>query len=176
MFQKIIIKQPESEKEFEQIFRLNYETFVNEIPQHKKNADQKLVDKFHDNNQYIIAVKGELLLGMISFNTTRPFSLDIKKVSMEEIVPNGTVVAEIRLLAVKKEWRKTSITFRLVKRLFEIMQEQGISFGLISAAVEQLDFYNKLGCKPFDKMVGKEGAYYQPMYISMDNLRKEITQ
>ena len=33
--------------EFEAVHRLNYKTFVEEIPQHGQNTDQRLVDKFH---------------------------------------------------------------------------------------------------------------------------------
>ena len=40
--------------EFEQIHRLNYQTFVEEIPQHPPNPEKKLVDKFHQENTYLI--------------------------------------------------------------------------------------------------------------------------
>ena len=33
--------------EFEQIHRLNYKTFVEEIPQHATNQEHVLIDKFH---------------------------------------------------------------------------------------------------------------------------------
>ena len=36
--------------EFEAIHRLNYKTFVEEIPQHEQNAEERLVDKFHAEN------------------------------------------------------------------------------------------------------------------------------
>src|SRR5258705_12712928 len=36
--------------EFEAVHRLNYKTFVEEIPQHARNPDQRLVDKFHAEN------------------------------------------------------------------------------------------------------------------------------
>ena len=38
--------------DFEQIHKLNYLTFVEEIPQHTKNSDQTLVDKFNSENTY----------------------------------------------------------------------------------------------------------------------------
>ena len=42
--------------EFEQIHRLNYGTFVEEIPQHEGNAEKSLVDTFHGENTYFICV------------------------------------------------------------------------------------------------------------------------
>ena len=53
-----MIMKPATElHEFLQIHRLNYKTFVEEIPQHRRNSEKKLVDKFHDKNKYIIAKK-----------------------------------------------------------------------------------------------------------------------
>jgi len=43
--------------EFEQIHRLNYQTFVGEIPQHSPNPEGRLVDKFHAENTYLIGVR-----------------------------------------------------------------------------------------------------------------------
>jgi len=52
------IKIADSDDEFDQIFALNYHTFVEEIPQHDANAAKKLKDKFHENNTYIIGKDG----------------------------------------------------------------------------------------------------------------------
>ena len=40
--------------EFSAIASLNYATFVEEIPQHPRNPDQVLVDKFHAENTYLV--------------------------------------------------------------------------------------------------------------------------
>src|SRR5437870_4503462 len=49
--------------EFEQIHRLNYLTFVEEIPQHHPNPEQRLVDRFHAENTYLICLCGQELVG-----------------------------------------------------------------------------------------------------------------
>jgi len=43
-------KIADQEWEFNEIHKLNYETFVEEIPQHKANSEKYLVDKFHEEN------------------------------------------------------------------------------------------------------------------------------
>ena len=60
----MIYKIANTAEEYEQIFKLNYETFVEEIPQHEKNETKKLKDKFHDKNIYIIAKKKNDVIGM----------------------------------------------------------------------------------------------------------------
>ena len=64
--------------EFEQIHRLNYKTFVVEIPQHGRQPSRTLVDKFHDENTYIICLRGKELRGMVAARGQRPLSLDHK--------------------------------------------------------------------------------------------------
>ena len=59
---------------FESIHRLNYQTFVEEIPQHEKNSDRRLIDKFHHENTYIVCRRGRRLLGMVAVRAKRPFS------------------------------------------------------------------------------------------------------
>jgi len=172
----MIIKKAESEEEFEAIFKLNYQTFVEEIPQHEIRADRKLVDKFHESNTYWIALKEKELIGMISYNTQRPFSLDYKQVEVDNLIPKNTEVAEIRLLAIKEKWRKSFLTYQLIKQLTKDLAKQKIELGLISAAVKQLPFYKKLGFIPFGEMVGKKEALYQPMYISTAKLNQIFKQ
>jgi hypothetical protein len=44
----LVFKVASEDSEFEQIHRLNYRTFVEEIPQHGPNPDCTLVDRFND--------------------------------------------------------------------------------------------------------------------------------
>ena len=64
--------------EFEQIFRLNHQTFSTEIPQHSARDDGRLVDRFHAENTYVICKDSADVVGMIALRARRPFSLDEK--------------------------------------------------------------------------------------------------
>ena len=75
------------EWEFEQIHRLNYATFVEEIPQHPPNPQRRLVDRFHADNTYVIAVHGDRLVGMAAVRDKRPFSLDAKLANLDAYLP-----------------------------------------------------------------------------------------
>ncbi|MGH7199124.1 MAG: aminotransferase, partial [Planctomycetaceae bacterium] len=82
--------------EFEQIHRLNYRTFVEEIPQHAPNADGALVDRFHDENAYVIATRGRQVLGMLAVRDRRPFSLDRKLPGLDGLLPRTERPVEVR--------------------------------------------------------------------------------
>src|SRR5688572_30791842 len=100
--------------EFEAIHRLNYKTFVEEIPQHARNPDERLVDKFHSENTYAIALHGDRLAGMVAGRTRRPFSLDNKLPNLDSLLPAGRRVLEVRLLSVEKQHRNGLVFSRLV--------------------------------------------------------------
>ncbi len=73
--------------EFEEIHRLNHATFVDEIPQHAARPSHRLVDKFHDENTYVIAVNDERVIAMTAIRGSRPFSLDAKVAESRPISP-----------------------------------------------------------------------------------------
>jgi predicted N-acetyltransferase YhbS len=165
------IKIANAEEEFDQIFALNYHTFVEEIPQHEANATKKLKDKFHENNTYIICKDGENIAGMIACCNKRPFSLDAKVEQLDSYLPSYKKLYEMRLLAVKEEYRHTRVTAMLLRALMKYLLENNADLAIISGTTRQLAMYEKLGFQPFYKVVGKSGAYYQPMYITEKNLR-----
>ena len=76
--------------EFEAIHRLNYKTFVEEIPQHARNPEQRLVDTFHAENTYAICLQGDRLVGMVTGRGNRPFSLDRKLPNLDALLPDAT--------------------------------------------------------------------------------------
>jgi hypothetical protein len=52
-FRPVQYKVATESSEFEQIFKLSYDTFVEEIPQHQPNPDRRHVDRFHDEHTYL---------------------------------------------------------------------------------------------------------------------------
>jgi aspartate aminotransferase-like enzyme len=152
--------------EYEQIHELNYETFVEEIPQHHPNSEKELVDKFHSENSYIICLEGDDLVGMLAVRDTRPFSLDKKIPDLDSYLPPARAVCEIRLLSVRKERRRRKVLLGLFTMLASHCEQMGYDLALISGNVSQEKLYTNLGFKPFGPRVGTEEAMYQPMYLT----------
>jgi aspartate aminotransferase-like enzyme len=154
------------QEEFEQIHEMNYETFVEEIPQHSSNSEKELVDKFHSENNYIICLEGDDLVGMLAVRDRRPFSLDKKIPDLDTFLPPARSVCEIRLLSVRKERRRRKVLLGLFTMLASHCEKMGYDLALISGNVSQEKLYTNLGFKPFGPRVGTEGAMYQPMYLT----------
>lgn len=155
-------------EEFEQIHRLNYKTFVEEIPQHEPNEQKKLVDRFHAENTYLIACDGLNVVGMIAIRDRRPFSLDSKISGLEQYLPDHQAPCEIRLLAVEKKYRHGRTFFGMAQYMAKYCLAQGYDIAVMSGTVRQLKLYRQMGFVPFYKLVGSEDALYQPMYMTRE--------
>jgi aspartate aminotransferase-like enzyme/predicted N-acetyltransferase YhbS len=159
--------------ELEQIHRLNHATFAEEIPQHAGDpATGVLVDRFHDENTYVIALDGDRLVGMVALRGRRPFSLDAKLENLDSHLPAGRSLCEVRLLAVAKERRKGPVFRGLMRLLVEHGRRQGYDFAVISGTVRQLKLYSHLGFTPFGPLVGPPEARFQPMSVSLEAIQE----
>ncbi|GKU82528.1 GNAT family N-acetyltransferase [Niallia sp. NCCP-28] len=164
-----LFKLANSPHEFEQIHQLNYETFVEEIPQHEKKEERALVDSFHQQNTYLIALKDQTLIGMVAIHDNRPFSLDKKLGSVERYLPvHSSKICEIRLLSIRKEYRKTKVFIGLMRMLYQYFIQHGYTLAIISGTTRELKLYKHMGFLPFAHLVGQKGAFYQPMYITKE--------
>lgn len=153
--------------ELEGIHRLNYRTFVEEIPQHPPNPERRLVDRFHEENVYAVCLDGDEVVGMICGRCARPFSLDGKLADLDRHLPPHQRVVEVRLLAVEPRWRQRAVFARLAGTLAAHFRAQGCDLAIVSGALRQLPLYRHLGFRPFGPQVGTPQAPYQPMAMTL---------
>jgi len=160
-------------RQLEQIHELNHQTFAVEIPQHTPSADGARVDRFDEENTYLVALDGETVVGMMAMRGERPFSLDAKLADLDAHLPPERPIVEIRLLAVRPERRHGRAFFGLMAFAIRWMVRQGFQMAIISGTTRQLALYQRLGFKPFGPLVGQEGAQFQPMATTLaDTVRQ----
>ncbi len=164
----LVFKFANEDWEFEQIHRLNYKTFVEEIPQHHASPTHRLVDKFHAENTYLICLCGQKLAGMLAVRGNRPFSLDQKLDNLDSYLPAGRRICEIRLLAVEKKFRGAQVLQGILALLWQHGVERGYDLAIISGTTRQFKLYQHLGFVPFGPLVGAGDAQFQPMYITLE--------
>lgn len=160
--------------EFEAIHRLNHQTFAREIPQHAPASDGRLVDRFHSENTYVIAVRGRQLVGMMALRGRRPFSLDAKVPDLDRHIPPGHRPVEVRLLAVEPSFRHTAVFTTLFTRAAKHCLEAGFDIAVISGTTRQLKLYRHLGFAPFGPLVGTAAALYQPMFLTLETFTETV--
>ena len=164
----LVFKVASEDWEFEQIHRLNYRTFVEEIPQHQASPTHRLVDKFHAENTYLICLSGRKLVGMLAARGDRPFSLDQKLEELDSYLPTGRKICEIRLLAVERKFRGAQVLQGILALLWQHGIEKGYDLAIISGTTRQFKLYQHLGFIPFGPLVGTGDARFQPMYITLE--------
>ena len=169
----LVFKTATEDWEFEGIHRLNYRTFVEEIPQHQASPSHRLVDKFHPENTYLICLCGRNLAGMLAVRGNRPFSLDQKLENLDSYLPTGRKICEIRLLAVDKKFRGAQVLQGILALLWQHGVEKGYDLAIISGTLRQARLYQHLGFVPFGPMVGSGEAQFQPMYVTLETF--EVT-
>ena len=162
----LVFKAATQPEEFEQIHRLNYQTFVEEIPQHHANPNGMLVDKFHDENTYFIALDDSRLVGMICVRDKRPFSLDQKLENLDSYLPPHRSLCEFRLLAVARDYRAPRVFQGLMRRMADYCESKRYDLAIMTGTTRQLKLYRHLGFEPFGPLVGAEEARFQPMYMT----------
>jgi N-acyl-L-homoserine lactone synthetase len=171
---KFIFKVAAEPWEFEQIHRLNYRTFVEEIPQHSGNESGILIDKFHEENTYIIALFGRRLAGMVALRGNRPFSLDSKLDNLDSYLPPYRSLCEIRLLAIDPDFRTGAVFRGLIESGAEYGLSRGYDLAVISGTVRQTRLYRHLGFVPFGPLVGTADAMFQPMYWTLAEFQRQL--
>lgn len=157
-----------TDADHESIFRLAYETFVEEIPQYPPNPGRLHVDRFHADNHYVLALSGQTLVGMLAIRVNRPFSLDQKLGSVDPFLPPGRRPCEFRLLAVRKPFRRGPVFGRLVELAVAHGLDLGFDLALISGTDRQARLYAHAGFVPFGPAVGTAEARFQPMYLTAE--------
>jgi aspartate aminotransferase-like enzyme/N-acyl-L-homoserine lactone synthetase len=168
-----VFKRAETRQEFEQIHRLNYRTFVHEIPQHSDPGNGQLVDKFHDKNAYFIVVREDRLVGMVSSHDQPPFSVADRLTDPEILVRPGTRPLEIRLLALEPDTRNSTVFFGLMWSLYEYARSNGYTHLYISGLQEREMLYKRLGFEVIGDPVPSGKALFIPMVLTIGQLPKK---
>jgi aspartate aminotransferase-like enzyme len=174
--QPLVFKFATEDWEFELVHRLNYRTFVEEIPQHHPSPTQRLVDKFHAENTYLICLAGKKLVGMLAARSNRPFSLDQKLADLDSYLPVNRRVFEVRLLAVEKKSRGAQVLQGLLALLWQHAIEKGHDLAVISATMRQVRLYQHLGFIPFGPLLGTGDVQFQPMYVTIETFENSARE
>ncbi len=161
--QDIEIRPPADEQEIQQLWALNHEVFSQELRQHEIHGDGRLVDKFHHKNHYIAAWRGGEAVGMVCAHSEPPFSAVDKfgAVMSQAILPGAT--AEVRLLAVKPEYRHSLVVPKMGAEIFTYLAGFGIKLLVISGVAEQKRFYEHIGFRAIGEPVQNGAAWFYPM-------------
>jgi aspartate aminotransferase-like enzyme len=167
-------KRADADHEFEAIHRLNYRTFVEEIPQHPASGSGLLIDKFHDKNVYFIALRDGRLVGMVSAHGQPPFSVASRLADPSVLDRAGRRPMEVRLLAIEPGERNSAVVVGLLYTFYEFARDHGYTDLYISGVVERSGLYQRLGFQPLGQAVQCGAASFIPMRVTFEQLQANL--
>ncbi len=169
-----LFKQAESKQEFDQIHRLNHRTFVDEIPQHQATGTGALVDKFHHKNVYLIGLRDEHVVAMVSAHDQPPFSVADRLPDPGILTEPGSRPLEVRLLAIEPCERNNTLFFGLIWTLYAYAQENGYTHLFISGVEKRQKLYERLGFSALGPAVSCGNATFVPMVQRVGQLPQKL--
>jgi hypothetical protein len=163
----LTFKQADSAWEFEQIHRLNYRTFAEEIGQYAPDGSGVLVDRFHDKNRYFIAVQDDEVIGMVAVHDQAPFSVSSRLSDPAILDSLGDRLLEVRLLALDAGSRHRMIFANLLWQVYLFAHQEGHSHLIISGITAKLEMYERMGFEALGPAVQTGEASFVPMALCL---------
>jgi N-acyl-L-homoserine lactone synthetase len=170
-YQITVASTPE---QLEEVYRLNYATFVTELGQYEGDGSGRLVDKFDEKNTYLIALRDSRVVGMVTVHGKPPFSTEQRLADPSILKSIGGRLLEVRLLAIDPGERQRMVFAGLLWYVQEYAREKGYTHLLISGHVKRVAIYERLGFRPLGPPVRSGHAAYIPMTVALENMPKRI--
>jgi hypothetical protein len=165
---RLQVKIATEESELEQLFALNHRTFAEEIPRYAPSPERRLIDRFHNQNTYVIALRGDRVAGMIAIRDRRPFSIEDRLPDLDSYLPPGRSMCELRLLAIDPGDRRGRLLPLLLASVWQHCRARGYDLAVISGITRQQKLYEHLGFEPFGPLIGTPDAQFQPMMLTLE--------
>ncbi len=163
----LVFKQADSEWEFEQIHRLNYRVFAEEIRQYSPDGSGVLVDRFHGKNVYFIALEAGQVIGMVAAHGSAPFSVESRLPEPGILGALGDRLLEVRLLSITSQSRMRMILVQLLWQLYCYARDHSYSHLVISGIADKAAMYERLGFRRLGPPVSCGAASFIPMALPL---------
>ena len=167
--QNVVFKAATSPSELEQIHRLNHKIFAEELGQYETNSNGELVDRFHSLNRYFVAERNGTVIGMISLNSTAPFSIEKRLGDPAAVLARYPSPCEIRMLAITGSDRNSIVLAGLFWQVFAEARSQQCSHLLISGKTDRAKMYHALGFRDLGPSVPAGGTSFIPMAMTIED-------
>lgn len=162
---------PQTEEDFAELWRFNYEIFADELKMRAENPDGFLIDKFHHKNIYRAArsTVDNSVIGMIAAHWQAPYSAAEHFGPQVATPPTSGKLGEIRLFSISPQYRKTAVVTTLGISMLQELEKHGITEIVISGISIQKHFYEHLGFKTIGEPVAEGDTMLYPMRITLSD-------
>ncbi len=125
-----------------------------------------LIDRFHVQNRYFVAVRDGVVIGMISAHGGPEFSITKRLPDPAELL-NFPLPLEVRLLAIERQNRNRTVLAGLLWQVYSYAVSNQYSHLLISGISQRVPMYRKMGFSVLGPPVPEGKASFIPMVMSI---------
>ncbi len=171
---RYLFKLAETPQEIADIHRLLYRTFVLEIPRYDDPGTDYLVDKYHEQNLYLVAVRRGRVCGMTAVHDQPPFSVAAALDDPNALYRLGPRLLEARIFAVEPRERFGMVFMGLGSLLHEHAKSSGYRHIVITGLASRLRMYERIGFCPLGPSVLRGDEYFVPMTLDLSCVPKRV--
>ena len=165
-----VFKRADTVEEFDQIHLLNHETFVEEVGQYEDDGNGYRVDKFDHKNVYLVCKLNGDTVGMLAVHDQPPFSVASRLESPEVLKRLCRRPLEVRLAAVKPDYRNSVAFTGLIYIVYRVGRSNGYTHLIISGITHEVALYEKMGFRAIGPLRVSGRAAFIPMALALDNV------
>ncbi len=164
---QVTIHIAETREELEQVYRLRYEIYVEELHIFGDSADheRQMLYGANDKGARILYAKcGDELVGSMRLNLGKdaPFSEELEKTynldRFREVVDDAQILVLTRFM-VKKAYRGSQIAYRMIERVAEISLKENIEVTVCDCQPHLIRYYQRMGFRSYGCKVYNDPAF-----------------
>jgi histidinol-phosphate/aromatic aminotransferase/cobyric acid decarboxylase-like protein len=160
----------------EQIYRIRHLVYATELAQHPENPAGELIDKLDAINVYLVAKRGETVLGFAAVTPPGALGYSLDKYFFRADVPLtfDDALYEVRLLTVIHSARRSDLASLLMYGAFRYCESRGARQIAAIGRLEVLDVYRRAGLRSLGRRAQAGAVTYELMTGDVRDLRHNL--
>ncbi len=143
---------------------------MEEVGQYEDDGNGYRVDKFDHKNVYLVCKLNGDTVGMLAVHDQPPFSVASRLESPEVLERLCRRPLEVRLAAVKPDYRNSVAFTGLVYFVYRVGRSNGYTHLIISGITHEVALYEKMGFRAIGPLRGSGRAAFIPMALALDGV------
>jgi histidinol-phosphate/aromatic aminotransferase/cobyric acid decarboxylase-like protein/GNAT superfamily N-acetyltransferase len=160
----------------EQIYRIRYEVYAEELGQHLPNSQKRLTDRLDAFNEYIVAREGDYVWGFVSITPPGEGGYSVDKYVPPDELPfiRDAGLFEVRLLTVAPDARRTKLAAALMYAALRYVEAHGGTRIVAIGRREVLDLYRRAGLHLLGREIVSGAVRFELMSATVAELRDHL--
>ena len=163
-------------QEFDKILRLLYRTFVVDVPLYDDPVTDYLVDKFHERNVYLIALRNGNVCGMMAVHDQPPFSVAAAIEDPNILDRLGPRLIEVRTFAVEPQERLGVAFLGLACSIYEYAKSNRYGHIVVTEKAVRQEIYERLGFRALGPPTLRGHEHFVPMALDLSHIPDKSRQ